>query len=427
MSRSVTILREHGGQPVAPALTFSLVETSTEPGFPTTVGDDFTIMLDNAVSGGEGTATYLHRMLAFAEFAAYLKKAGTDAFTTADGPHGSRLTSATDGTTTLNITVAFNDGLAERDLNGIPVRGLASIHLATDHPLEIIKFAQFGIALAEIPAGLAVTSALMDALFVPLLNRLTSFMQSTIQAWLESDVGELEGVADLLVDTATDVAETIAEETTEIVIEEAVVAEISLDLAAIAPPLAALGILLAIPMLIELLQKDFQVHFELTNFTDHDFTWTLEYIYNGAMTSRPASATIPKMDRATDAWGDKTDDLVAYQADFFSVNSSGFQGTGYAMKVATPDFPAEDIAVVLSVPWALDNTIWAGSPPVDGNWESLFNARGAGGGPLSVNHGTRNLYVDMGLDAASGHHDSYHCALRIRPIPPAVQTVNDAS
>ena len=424
MSPSTPTIVGHAAAPAAPKITFSLVDTSTEPGFPTTVTDDFTILLDNAVSGGEGTATYLRRMLAFATFAAYLKGAGAEAFTTADGPRGSRLTAATDGTTVMKITVALNDDLAERDLNGIPVRGLASVQVATTRPLEIIKYAEFGISLAELPAGLAVTSALMDALFTPLLSRLTSFVQSTIEAWLESDVGELEGVADALADTAGDIAGTIAEETSEIVLEEAVVAEISLDLAAIAPPLAALGALLAIPLLIQLLQKTFQVHFELTNFTEYDFTWTIEYIYNGAMTSRPASPTIPKMDRATDAWGDKTDVLVAYQADFFSINSSGFEGTGYALKLATPDLPGEDIAVVLSVPWALDNTIWAGEPPADGDWQALFSSRGGGGGPLSVNHGTRHLYVDMGLDAASGHQDSYHCALRVRPIPPTEQNVH---
>lgn len=402
-----------------PALSFGLVDTNSGLGIPTEVNDDFQILLDNAISGGEGTATYLGRMLAFATFANYLNGAGDAAFTVSDGPDGAQQAVASSAGTTMTIGVKLNDGLVETDLDGVPVRGIATVRMATSHPYDIVKYTEFGISLAELPPGLAVTKALMDALFRPLLNRLTSFVQDTIQSWLESDVGELDGIADALADTAADVAADVAEETTEIVVEEAVVAEVSLDLAAIAPPLAALGLLIAVPLLIELMAKDFQVHFEINNLTDHDIDWAIEYAYDGAMTAQPASPTIPKMGRATDAWGDKTDIPVAYQADFSSTNASGFEGTGFAMRLSVPDLPEDgDIAVVLSVPWALDNSIWLGAAGPGTDWQQVWNDHGGGGGPLAVNYGTRNLYVEMGLDAASGHGDSYHCALRIRSIPP---------
>lgn len=405
--------------PPPPSLGFSLVNPTSSLGIPTEVNDDYSILLDNAVSGGEGTATYLGRMLAFATFADYLSKAGDAAFTVSAGPNGSQQAVASNAGTSMAIAVALNDNLVETDFDGVPVRGVASVRMATSHPYDIVKYTEFGISLAELPPGLAVSKALMDALFRPLLNRLTSFVQDTISSWLESDVGELDGIADALADTAADVAADVAEETTEIVVEEAVVAEVSLDLGAIAPPLAALGLLIAVPLLIELLAKDFQVHFEVNNLTDHDVDWAIEYAYDGAMTAQPASPTIPKMGRATDAWGDKTDIPVAYQADFSSTNASGFEGTGFVMRLSVPDLPEDgDVAVVLSVPWAADNSIWLGAAPPGTDWQQLWNDHGGGGGPLAVNYGTRNLYVDMGLDAASGHGDSYHCALRIRAIPP---------
>jgi hypothetical protein len=170
-------------------------------------------------------------------------------------------------------------------------------------------------------------------------------------------------------------------------------------------------------LLIGLLAKQFQVHFEVTNYTDSDVEWTLEHAYNGAMTARPASLVIPKMGRATDAWGDTTDVPVAYQADFFSTNSSGFAGTGYAIRLSAAGLSGEDIAVVVSVPWALDNAIWLGPVPADGNWAGLYDNVGSDGA-LAVEHGNRHLHVEMGIDALSGHHDSYHCALRITEIPP---------
>lgn len=413
--------------PSPPSLSFSLVDATGALGIPTEVTDDYQLLLDNAVSGGAGTSTYLERMLSFATFAGYLSKAGDDAFTYSDGPDGAQQAVATNAGTTMTVGVQLNDGLEETDLDGVPVRGIATVRMATAHPYDIVKYAEFGVSLAEIPPGLAVGKALMNALFRPLLNRLTSFVQDTIQSWLEADVGELDGVADALADTAADVAADVAEETTEIVVEEAVVAEISLDLSAIAPPLAALGLLIAVPLLIEMMAKEFQVHFEINNLTDHDVEWAIEYAYDGAMTAQPASSTIPKMGRATDAWGDQTDIPIAYQADFSSTNASGFEGTGFVMRLSIPDLPADgDIAVVLSVPWALDNSIWLGAAPAGTDWQSLWDQHGGGGGPLAVDYGTRNLYVDMGIDAASGHGDSYHCALRIRSIPPTATGAPDA-
>ncbi|WP_125777958.1 hypothetical protein [Antribacter gilvus] len=405
-----------------PALAFTLVSPISSLGIPTEVNDDYTILLDNAVSGGAGTSEYLGRMLEFATLASYLAKAGDDAFTTSDGPAGSMQAYASNAGTSMTIGVALNDNLAETDFGGVPVRGVASVRMATSHPFDVVKYTELGISLAEIPAGLAVGDALMAALFRPLLDRLSSFVQDTISSWLEADVGELDGIADALADTAADVAGEIAEETTEIVVEETVVAEVSLDLAAIAPPLAALGLLIAVPLLIEMLAKDFQVHFEINNLTDHDVEWAVEYSYDGAMTAQPASPTIPKMGRAIDAWGDTTDVDVAYQADFSLTNASGFEGTGFVLRLSVPDLADEgDIAVVLSVPWASDNSIWLGAAGPGTDWQQLWNDHGGGGGPLAVNHGTRQLYVDMGLDAVSGHGDSYHCALRIRSVPPTEQ------
>ena len=68
--------------------------------------------------------------------------------------------------------------------------------------------------------------------------------------------------------------------------------------------------------------------------TDHDITWSEPYIYNGAMTAQPVDQVLPKMGRAVDAWGDKTDVPVVYQANFSSMNKSGYEGTGVALKLS---------------------------------------------------------------------------------------------
>ena len=226
------------------------------------------------------------------------------------------MATASDGHSTMDVLVRLNDDLAETDFNGVPVRGVATIRLSQPDPYNIVKIVELGLGLGEIPPGIIVTKVLWDALFKPLLSRLTSFIRSAVTRWLETEVGDLDALGDSIGDAAAEAAEAESEEVAELVVEEEIVAEVAIDLAAAGPAAAVLGVLLAIPLLIQALAKKFELHLEIDNVTDYDLDWTLEYQYDGSMTAQPASPVLPKMGRATDAWGDKTDVDVIYQASF---------------------------------------------------------------------------------------------------------------
>jgi hypothetical protein len=384
-------------------------------GMPIEQNDAYSMLMDQAVSGGTGTSVYLGHMLQFASFAAYLKKTGTAAFTQEAGPDGATQASATDGTTTMNVGVQLNPNLEQTTVNGYPVRGIATVRMALPDPLALTKIVTFGVSLAEIPPGLAVGNTLIQALFKPLLQQLTQYVQTTVENWLEVDVGEsIDELGDAVADAAGEAAEAVGEETAEVVVEEAVVAELAIDLSAAVPAFAVLGLLIAIPLLLTALAKQFELHFEINNETDHDFQWSVPYSYDGAMTAQPATSVLPKMGTATDSWGDKTDVPVVYQLNFSSMNKSGYEGTGFVLRLTPTDIEGQDIGAAISIPWIEDNALWLGDVDSGTDWEDVFNNNPVA--QESVNHGNQRFYTTLSIDALSGNQDVYHCVLRILPI-----------
>jgi hypothetical protein len=397
-----------------PTMNFALVNVMGS-GIPAENNEPYRLMMDQAVSGGEGTAGYLDHLLQFAKFSSYLNQAGVSAFSQAAGPDGSFHATATDGTTKMAVGVQLNDNLDETDYHGIPVRGIATVRMSLPDPRQIVKIANFGLSLAEIPPGIAVTNTLIQSLFKPLLQQLTKYIQSTIEDWLKTDVGEsVEELGDALAETTEDVAETVGEETAEAVVDELVVAEVAVDLSAACPAFAGLALLIAVPLIVEALEKQFQLFLEIDNMTAHDFNWSIEYQYKNGMTAQPKASVIPKMGIATDSWGDQTSVPVVYQANFSSMNKSGFAGTGFAMRLSATDVSGQDIAVAISIPWIEDNALWLGDATPGMDWEDAFNSNPVE--QLSVSHGNQRFYTSLAIDSLSGNQDIYHCVLRIEPL-----------
>src|ERR1700761_3432084 len=133
-------------------------------------------MIQQAASGGQGTAFYLSHVQKFADFATYLQKAGASAYTYGDGPQGSQQATATDGQTTMTVNVQLagqsDDALyaLPADQPQPPVHGIATVNLQLPAPESIDKIINLAVALAEVPAGIPVGSALTQALFKPILQ-----------------------------------------------------------------------------------------------------------------------------------------------------------------------------------------------------------------------------------------------------------------
>lgn len=401
-----------------PQLNFRLTNLGGD-GFPAENNESYRMLMDQAMSGGPGTASYLQHLTHFANFASYLHKTGQSAYTVSDGPDGSQQAVATDGTTTLHVAVQLNQNLEPQSgLDAdVPVRGVATVRLALPDPYNIVKLVQFGVGLAELPPGFILTNQIWQALFKPLLSRLTTYVQSSIESWMETDVGgDIDALGETLETTTAEVAEGVSEETAEVVVEEAVVAELALDLAAAVPALAGLALLMAVPLLISALAKHFVLHLEVNNVTDTDINWSIPYVDEGALTVKPQSSLLPKMGRATDSWGDQTSVSVVYQGTFSSMNKSGFAGIGFVLNFSPVGYTGQDVCAVISIPWLADNSIWLGDPGRSPDWAQIYNNNSTAAGHLAVRHGNQRFYTQCSIDALAGNNDEYHCVIRIQPL-----------
>ncbi len=280
-----------------------------------------------------------------------------------------------------------------------------------------MKIAQFAVSLAELPPDFVLTQQVWQALLKPLLSRFTSFLRNAVDNWLETDVGEdVAGLTDSLDAATSEVADATAEETAEVLVEEEVVAEVAIDLSAAVPALAGLAVLLAIPLLISALAKQFVLHIELNNLTDADLTWSIPYTDEGAVTVQPASSVLPKMGRATDSWGDETTVPVVFQAIFSSMNTSGYEGIGLVLSLRPSGYTGQDTCAVISIPWLADNAVWLGDPGRAPDWAAIYSGHSAPTGATRVFHGNQHFSVTLAIDALSGHNDEYHCVARIQRL-----------
>jgi hypothetical protein len=403
--------------PPSPRLSFG-VTPLTGDGIPAENTEAFRMLLDEGLAGGSGTANYLRHMLQLASFSTYLSKNGESAFTVSPGPGGGEQATASDGVTTMTVGVILDpppSGAAAADQP--PVRGVATVRLALPHPFNVVKIAQFAVSLAELPPDFVLTQQVWQALLKPLLSRFTSFLRNAVDSWLETDVGDdVAGLTDSVDAATSEVADATAEETAEVLVEEEVVAEVAIDLSAAVPALAGLAVLLAIPLLISALAKQFVLHIELNNLTDVDLTWSIPYTDEGAVTVQPASSVLPKMGRATDSWGDETTVPVVFQAIFSSMNTSGYEGIGLVLKLSPAGYTGQDTCAVISIPWLADNAVWLGDPGRSPDWPAIYDAHSAPTGATQVFHGNQHFSVTLGIDALSGNHDEYHCVVRIQRL-----------
>ncbi|SFC24941.1 hypothetical protein SAMN05421780_10416 [Flexibacter flexilis DSM 6793] len=398
-------------------LKFSL-SNLTSNGFPVQDNEAFEMLLDNASSGGNGTAYYLKTMLKFSDLAQYLNDKGLDAYTIDAGLNNSLQATATDGISSLCINVTLNENLeVTQAYDGTPVQGIATVQLSLPDPENINKIVNFGISVLELPPTIVVTQQLWQALFKPLLSRLTKFVQGSIENWLETEVGDdIEGLGDTLSAITEDTASTVSEETADIVVEEEVVAELAVDLSMAAVSFGALAILVAVPIIVKLLEKKFILHIEVTNETDIDLNWSIPYMNEGGMATAPQDSVIPKMSKVKDIWGDETNTPVMFQADYIAMNKSGFSGIGFVIGFSQDEFENQDFAAVISIPWISNNSIALCNPDDFDGWEDVYNQNSFADNNQIKRFENQRFATEIAIDALDGQGDEYHVSLRIQKL-----------
>ncbi|WP_320779243.1 hypothetical protein [Streptomyces sp. CRN 30] len=387
----------------------------TGDGMPTELTDQWRQVLDQGLGGGAATSSYLAHIARAADFIGYLGQQGEDAFTVTPGPSGGWQAVATDGCAILQVGATLAPFPPDGDP---PVSGTAVVRLSLPNPYQVVQYTEFGVQLAELPAGFVLTRQVWQALAQPLLSRVVAFVRQSVRAWLDLAPDEdVSGLGDALAQATQEAGEAAAEETAEITVGGEAVAEVAVvDFSAAFPPLAGLAVLAAVPLILAALAKNFVLRLQVVNMTDLDIEVTVPYQADGAMTVEPADPVLPAMGQVTDAWGDRSTVDVAYLATFSATNRSGYSGLGFLLNLSPAGSDGADVCAVVSVPWGSDNTIWLGDTGSDPDWGGIYDANSDADGLLRVDHGNRVLAVSLAIDALSGNADTYDCVLRVQPL-----------
>jgi len=379
-------------------------------GVPTQLSESFRVLLEEGASGGAGTGEYLRRMTVFSDFVRHAREAGPSLFVEGAAKDGTPTLRATDGHTTVEIQARMDPALAHRDVNGVGVVGIATVTMTGPDPYAVTKLLNIGIQVGEIGPSIVVSQQLVDALIRPLLGKVCDMLSSAMDKWGDLAVDDPELLAAEVGEATAEAAEEASAEAVEIAADEVAI-ELSIELSAVAPPLAAMAVLLAIPLLITFLEKRMTHHLEIVNLTKADFAWSLGYQDDATVRVQPKDGTIPAMARVTDAFGDVTDDPVAYAAQFTLINSSGFSGLGYLIELSAAG--SESVGLAVSIPFFADNGLWIG--PMGATAEATYEQAGFEKA-LRVQHGDRHYMFTASIDALSGSDDDYHSVVRIEEI-----------
>jgi hypothetical protein len=131
-------------------LQTSLVSIGAPP-LGTVVDDTFQLLIDQAVSGGAGTETYMRHIQAFHALVSYISSHGSNAYKMTTSPAGIAV-SATDGHSTLSVETV----LSTSDAPIIPntqVVGIATISFKSPEPDQLTRYTESAGRLADAFGG----------------------------------------------------------------------------------------------------------------------------------------------------------------------------------------------------------------------------------------------------------------------------------
>lgn len=372
-----------------PDQTLSLQLTPITAGFAHILDDNLEAALDKAKQGGDPTQEWFDAQNQTADFWGWIADhTGPDdnPFAPAVDPQGNPIQIASNGNVDMR-NGAFYRGTgqlvtAPKPGDPPPIVGIGTVqtHNTTN---AISRDISFGLGLVGIPGGIVLSKKLFADLLSPayknfktLLTKMSNqFKQATEVETPDIDPdAEAEGPIEDATAEVGDVGGELAEQGAEY---------LAVDWGSVIGEAAGLGVIAAIPLLVSYLGHKMVNSVEIHNLTDTDVSWDVLAQVHGEPSIIPKEdkgKVIPKMDYNTDSWGDKTTVKVAYAANFQFINSTDYTDIGYVLSLSPAGGPTAK--TVTAIPWAGDNTIWAGQSDDDPN--QLYEEHSLPDGRLSV-------------------------------------------
>ena len=404
--------------PSAAEIQASLVSTNTPPLCMLQTAA-FNLLLDQAVSGGAGTAAYLGQIGQINALMNTLAQQGASAFKIEQDPSGTPLiVTGTDGHSKLMIRSDFSPTSSVLVPN-TNITGIATITMQGPGPDFITRTAQAGWEVIDTAHETYTAYELWTALFKPLGSKAIELISNLAESWSSTSAASVGDVAGEIEMTSMNVASEVSSETVSVAVDGAEVAEAAIEWGSVVETCGISLVFMFIPDIVSAIWKNFLLNFQMLNVSSYDFNWKMNVI-NGSAAVQPATQSLPKpvtvMNSATN-----TGSLVVQQADFTFANQDTTDGIGAVFYLQAADLSKPTAAVVLSISDTDNNNVTVVSPFDEAGqlipWQTLLQANSNNSaGNLTNSFENVDIGIDIGIDALEGNSDSYNCVLRIRNL-----------
>jgi hypothetical protein len=380
----------------------------TQGGYPNIVDPNFLNAVTAGKQGGDHTQSFFDATNQTSDFWGWMADhdgSETNPFIPGTDPQGNPIMMSSNGNVSMRMGAFYNDNapasLAASEDDPPPVVGTATIQTGNTTTLAS-RDLSFGLTLLGIPAGLVITKALFSDLIGPIYSNMKTFVTKMAKQFQESSE-----VEDPSIDPEEESEEPLDETSGEIEDIGGELAEegaeyMAIDWGTVGLEAAGLGAIAAIPIIVSFLGHKMMNSVAIINQTNLDFNWNVSLQDSGKASVLPKSDSgkiIPQMSYYTDMWGDKTTVQAAYEADFQFINSSDYGSIGYVLTL-TPSDNGTPAQLVVSIPWAGDNTIWVGNS--NDSYQTIYDTYSIANGKLSTSATFGNYQVTVSINKLSG-------------------------
>jgi hypothetical protein len=379
---------------------------TTEPdtdGFPAVVNDAFRAAVAKSKLGGDSTQEYFDALNQTSDFWTDLAS-GAITFAEGKDPAGQPVYMASNGNVEMRLTAEYVNG------GGGPGSVVGRSTVATANTTTSVSMVTaMTVRVATMPVYLKFTADLFKKLLVPVYkntSRVLSRLAARIGAETRTETPALDAY------TAAKQVTTEESKVVDGILPEAAeegLATMSIDWGSVVLDFAGLAPLMALPMIFEMLGHAMTHALIVQNLTGIDFTWS-QALPAGQSAVQPGHERLPGLKH------DAGTGVVLSSSVFFQViNSTDYGDLGYVIQLH-PAGGGPAATLVISVPWAGDNAIWAGS--ADGA-EVAYRQHRQPDGNLSVTAAFDGYRVTLSLNKLSGktYDKYYYCSTAI--IEPA--------
>ncbi len=365
----------------------------TKGSTPPNIHDDkFVSAVSAAKAGGDATQHYFDAVNQTAEYWSWLTQVlGRKEDPWADGvdPQGNPIQMSSSGNLDVRMGAFYRppvngaEGHVFKEGDDPPVVGIATFQ-THNTTTSISSDISFGLSLAGLPPGIVIGSKLFKDLIKPaygnmkvLFNKLAEKMKSSAEVE-DPDIDPAEEAEDPISEAEGDIGDIggeLAGEGAEF---------LAIDWGSVVAEVGGLGVLAAIPLIVSFLGHKMVTSVMINNLTNTDFTWSIkDQVWGKAsvLPSQDSNNKIPKMDYNVDSWGDRTTVKCSYEARMQFINSNDYGSIGWVLGLKPADADQE-LATVVSIPWAGDNTIWTGQ--LTGDAGDLYTRHSNPDGRLTV-------------------------------------------